>query len=534
MQQLCPWEPAQYFIFSSNVPTLLYYSHLTAVLTAVIFALVLLPRIRESLPVKLFIMTILFFTAWTVIDLPLWALNRPDIDLFLWSVQVLAEVLVYVTAFYFAYTFIVQKDLRFLWKLGLIILLAPIIVLLPTSYLFPGVDLATCVISENPLLNFSFTYGIEILLIFLILFTSFRGTGIQPNRKKEIILFTTGIIVFLVAFSSGNIIGSVTENWDLAQVGLFGMPVFIAFLAYTVVKFKTFNSKVIAAQALIATLAISIFSLLFVQTISTIRIIAGATFALVCIVGYNLVRGVKREIGLSDQLSEFMSLATHEIRNPATYIRGSAMGALEGDLGELTPAIKDTMQKIFIRVNDIIHLGNQYLDKSKLELNKITYEFVSTDLAKLTKDLVREFEPAAAQRGITITSNIDKSQSYEAQVDNGKIKEVIGNLIDNAIKYTKERNNGSVTVSVVKGEDIVTIKIADTGDGIPAKTIPELFKKFSRADAEKANLLGTGLGLYLAKIFINAHQGKIWVESPGKDKGSTFFVELPIIHVPNR
>ncbi len=220
-----------------------------------------------------------------------------------------------------------------------------------------------------------------------------------------------------------------------------------------------------------------------------------------------------------------MSLATHEIRNPATFIKGFTAGALEGDLGDLTPAVTDGMQKIFVRVNDIIHLGNQYLDKSKLELNQLKYEFTPFDLGKLAEDLVHEFESAAAQQKIIITANIDKNQSYEVQADNGKIKEVIGNLIDNSIKYTKQ---GSVAVSVTKNEDNVTVKIADTGDGIPAETIPQLFKKFSRADAQKANLLGTGLGLYLAKIFIDAHHGKIWVESPGKGGGSTFYVELPI------
>src|SRR3989344_3441322 len=154
MELLCPWEPAQYLIFSSNVPPLLYYSHLTAILAATIFAFVLIPRARESLTIRLFLATIFFFIIWTLVDLPLWALNRPDIDLFLWSLQVLAEVFVYVSAFYFAYVFIAKKDLNFPSKIGLVALLTPIIVLLPTPVLFTGVDLSTCVISETPSLNF--------------------------------------------------------------------------------------------------------------------------------------------------------------------------------------------------------------------------------------------------------------------------------------------------------------------------------------------------------------------------------------------
>jgi len=250
------------------------------------------------------------------------------------------------------------------------------------------------------------------------------------------------------------------------------------------------------------------------------------SFGVLLLRTYEKVDKLAKELDDSnEQLSEFMSLATHEIRNPATFIKGFTAGALEGDLGELTPAIKDGMQKIFVRTNDIIHLGNQYLNKSKLELNQLKYEFAPLDLGKMTDDLVREFQPAATQQGIAVTSSFDTSQSYEVQADSGKIKEVLGNLIDNSIKYTKQ---GSVTVSLAKNEKTVTGKIADTGVGIPAETIPKLFKKFSRADAEKANILGTGLGLYLAKIFVDAHHGRIWVESEGQDKGSTFFVELPV------
>lgn len=537
MELLCPWESAQYFFFSSEVPTLLYYSHLTAVLAAIIFALVLMPRARESLPVKLFLTTILFFTAWTVIDIPLWALNRPSISLFLWSVQVLIEIFVYVSAFYFAYVFIAQKDLQFVWKIFLVILLAPIIALLPTQYLFPGIS-TECVVSETPFV-ISFTYGVEIFLSSLILFISFWGMNKQPARRGEIALFTTGIIVFLIALSSGNIVGSITDDWNLAQAGLFGMPVFIAFLTYTVVKFKTFNVKMFATQALVAGIAVLIGARLFYSTTTAGTVLSAVTLVGFLISGIFLVRSVKREIEQrerieklakelevsNEQLSEFMSLATHEIRNPATFIKGFTAGALDGDLGELTPKIKDGMQKIFVRINDIIHLGNQYLDKSKLELNQLKYEFVPLDLGKLAEDLVREFQPAATQYGIIATSSVDKSVDYTVQADSGKMKEVIGNLIDNAIKYTPK---GSVTISVLKGDNTVKIKIADTGNGIPAETIPQLFKKFSRADAQKANLLGTGLGLYLAKIFVEAHHGKIWVESLGKDKGSTFFVELPI------
>ena len=98
------------------------------------------------------------------------------------------------------------------------------------------------------------------------------------------------------------------------------------------------------------------------------------------------------------------------------------------------------------------------------------------------------------------------------------------NILDNAIKYTPE---GTVDVSVTNAKRKVLIVIKDTGVGIDAETIPVLFKEFSRADLQKVNILGTGLGLYLAKVFTEANKGRIWAESDGKNQGSQFYIEFP-------
>jgi signal transduction histidine kinase len=110
--------------------------------------------------------------------------------------------------------------------------------------------------------------------------------------------------------------------------------------------------------------------------------------------------------------------------------------------------------------------------------------------------------------------------------DKGKIKQVLGNIIDNSIKYTP---TGGIHVWITAKipEKKILISISDTGVGIHPEVLPKLFAKFTRApDASKTNILGTGLGLYVAKKMIEAHHGRIWAESAGPGKGSTFFVEL--------
>jgi len=539
-QLLCPWESSTYLFFSSNVPDLIYYSHATAIIAALGMGILIFANNPKGAIQRLFLLFTFLFSFWVVLDVVLWATNRPDVVMLFWSLQILLEPLTYATAFYLYYYFLHQRWPGFRINVFITMLLVPLILFLPTPLNLEALALSSCEAIEGPLAKY-YTYIVHSILMIGIVVVAFRRIPKLATKKEKFtgFFFGTGLIVFLLAFSSGNIISSFTDDWVISQYGLFGMPVFVGFIAYSIVKFQAFNIKLFATQVLVVAITALIGTRLFYSTTTTGTILSIITLIGFLISGFFLIRSVKREIEQrehieklakdleisNEQLSEFMSLATHEIRNPATFIKGFSAGALEGDLGELTPAVKDGMQKIFIRANDIIHLGNQYLNKSKIELGQLKYEFAPVELGKLVADLAHEFEPAASQQSITITADIDKSQQYIVNADSGKIKEVVGNLIDNSIKYTKQ---GSVTVSISKDEKTVTVKIMDTGAGIPAEVIPQLFKKFSRADAEKANILGTGLGLYLAKTFVDAHHGRIWVESEGKDKGSTFFVTIPL------
>ena len=154
------------------------------------------------------------------------------------------------------------------------------------------------------------------------------------------------------------------------------------------------------------------------------------------------------------------------------------------------------------------------------------YNMETADIEKLIKMVVEEQEANIEKRGLKISFSTDKKPPYLVSVDENKIRQVITNLIDNSVKYTPK---GSISVHLYKepaGNKII-FSISDTGVGIDKETIPQLFAKFSRAkDANKTNVMGTGLGLYVVKEIINGHKGSVWVTSDGKGKGSNFFVEL--------
>lgn len=521
------------------------YAHIPSAVVALIVGGYVLYKTRSLTGRVLFALAAVF-SLWVGLNLSVW-LNYGNASplMVTWSLIGLLTAIIFILVFYFVYVLVFEKNMPGWMFAGWSILLIPVLYFTSTNFNLIGYDIRDCVAVENTMFT-NYYYGIGVLVFLLLPVIGYIGwKRVTTANKGGIPMVIAGAELFLLAFFTTGVIATylvdnnIISDFGLELYGIMAMAVFMTFLGYVIVKYQEFRIKLIATQALVVAIVILIATgFTFAQNTMS-YVLVGVTLALAAITGYLLIGSVKKEIDQrerieklakelevsNEQLSEFMSLATHEIRNPATFIKGLSAGALEGDLGELPPKIKDGMQKIFVRINDIIHLGNQYLDKSKLELNQLKYEFTPLDLGKLVEDLVRESQPTATQYGITATFAIDKSADYTVQADSGKIKEVIENLIDNAIKYTPK---GSVTASVLKGDSTVTVKIADTGNGIPAEVIPQLFKKFSRADAQKANLSGTGLGLYLAKIFIDAHHGRIWVESPGKDNGSTFYVELPV------
>ncbi|MCX6712903.1 MAG: HAMP domain-containing sensor histidine kinase, partial [Candidatus Vogelbacteria bacterium] len=171
-----------------------------------------------------------------------------------------------------------------------------------------------------------------------------------------------------------------------------------------------------------------------------------------------------------------------------------------------------------------------FLNITRIELGRIKYDLTEWSFNTLVKNVIGEQKPNIERRGLSFSYDEDAPE-YKVYADQGKVSQVISNLIDNSTKYTKE---GSIAVKVSgvtdkDGKKGVRVTVKDTGVGVAPETMPHLFEKFSRAeDASKTNIIGTGLGLYVAKQIMDAHQGKIWAESEGKGKGSTFFVELAL------
>ena len=174
---------------------------------------------------------------------------------------------------------------------------------------------------------------------------------------------------------------------------------------------------------------------------------------------------------------------------------------------------------------NLINIVGDFLDISRIEQGRMVYEKSVFDIGELVKEAADELRPNIQSAGLTLELNVAENLNLKINADRGKIKQAIGNLIDNAIKYTV---HGGIQVSIVEDNNTVKIAITDTGVGIEEKEMSKLFNKFSRTkDANKTNVVGTGLGLYIAKKMTEAHGGDIKVSSGGLGKGTTFTIELP-------
>ncbi len=173
----------------------------------------------------------------------------------------------------------------------------------------------------------------------------------------------------------------------------------------------------------------------------------------------------------------------------------------------------------------MIRLINQFLNVSKIEAGKFTYTKKPVQILDLITQEVSEVKKAAADKGLKLVVKLPKTLPTIV-ADGDKIQDVILNLVDNAIKYTAK---GSVTVSASHEDGLVHVKVKDSGVGIKPEDAHELFNKFVRGSGiAQIHPDGSGLGLFIAKSIIDAHGGRIWVESDGEGKGSTFQFVIPI------
>lgn len=235
-----------------------------------------------------------------------------------------------------------------------------------------------------------------------------------------------------------------------------------------------------------------------------------------------------REVDIEKE--EFSAMITHELKTPLVPVIGYSELLLDGTLGTLNEKQKETVQVMNSSAVSLSRLISDLLDVRKLELGKMKFEMRPVSPEELIENCIRVLKPLAQTKHVTLDARMNSKESDGLSVtcDSKRINQVLGNLVNNGIKFVSA-NTGKVEISVNKKENSgdVIFAIKDNGVGIPNYKQQNIFKKFYQADTSMTrDAGGTGLGLAICKAIIDAHNGKIWFESePGV--GTTFYFSLP-------
>lgn len=427
-----------------------------------------------------------------------------------------------------------------------------------SPHLFSGIEVNAATGSMETSIGYLFPLfafwllGTMLLSMITVVRTFLASSGV--GREQWRWLLTGAFATYTMLILSNFIFAGILHNTDyLKYTPLYSVPIMVA-IAYAVVKHELFNIKVVAAEAFVAIISVIYFAKIFTSSSMNDRIIDVLIFLATFSFGILLVRSVKEEIASREKIqslantlsetnwelakkneqlrvidqrkSEFVSIVSHQLRTPITAIKGYSSLLLEGTYGNIPQELHDPLEKIFLSSDRLATMVSEFLDISKIEQGTMAYNFIRFDIRKTLVELVGELRPRAAEKKLSLDLDPGADEPLPIVADEGKLRQIVSNLIDNAIKYTV---TGGITVSLLHDREKkrVICRIKDTGVGLSQDDIHHLFGKFTRgSEGSKMNTGGSGLGLYVAKKMLEAHKGTVWVDSEGAGRGSVFVIEL--------
>lgn len=472
-------------------------------------------------------------------------ISKTDLMALRWSqLTILGPIFMPFFFLYLSYVFPYKEKIK---KIKLFLIFSPVLIFLPFLFTRYNIERVRIIPGEIPEVVPGFLYSLFfiyfIIYSFYTIYRFFKKSKKCSHIEKLQISYIAGATI--ISFLIGSFTNAFLLLMGISRASSFGPLVtiiWISGLTVAILKHHLFNIKIIVAEVLVAVIGIILFIQIFITDKTSIRFFNTIIFLLFCIFGYLLIRSVLREIKLKEELeaankelkrldeakTEFLSIASHQLRTPLTAIKGYIGMIEEGIYGEIPEKVKEILNKVNDSNERLIRLVNSLLDISRLELGRMEFEFEKVDIEEMLENIVDEFHIAARKKGLKLVFEHPKEKLPEITIDALKMRQVFLNLVDNAIKYTYE---GEIIVKAElkdHGNERIRVSVSDTGMGIARNEIDQIFKIYRRGTGVRLFPEGSGVGLYVAKKIVEAHNGKIWVKSQGKGRGSTFYVELPL------
>jgi signal transduction histidine kinase len=532
-------------------PPLLLYAYVPAILLSLLLGF-FIARNQTTflLPGRLFLLTTILFSVYLINDILQWVAIPAPIVHFSWQLILLIKALLLLACYYFIYTFVKQRDLPFSRKVLLISLLAPILVFLPTTLNIAAFNLTDCEGESGWFYYYIYLMEavVATLIIQLIVLSKPTKKALGATQHYQAQLLGGGALAFILFLFGTDFIGEYTGTFEILLIAPLGMLIFLLLIAFLIVRYSAFNMKLLAAQALIVVIVALVGSQLFFIKSTTNFVLTTLTLLATTIAGYYLVRSVKREVEQREEIqelarllgrandrltkldqlkSEFVSIASHQLRSPLAAMRGYASMLSDGSYGKLPTKAQEAAARIEESSRMMAQSVEDYLNVSRIEAGHMKYNLSDFSLREVAEHIADDIRPLALRQGVVLLFKSIIEGGGEVRADKGKVEQIVHNLINNALKYTPK---GTITI-VVRADTKskkVFLDIQDTGIGMTEDTLEHLFSKFERGkNANSTNIQGTGLGLYTALKLAEAMGGSITAHSDGEGKGSRFTLAVP-------
>lgn len=241
-----------------------------------------------------------------------------------------------------------------------------------------------------------------------------------------------------------------------------------------------------------------------------------------------LIEDVTEQKMIDKMRTEIVSITSHQLRTPLSIVKGNLEMVLDGDFGKVEEKQKEVLNDAFLGNERMISLVNNLMDVSKIEQGELSLQLGAIQLENVVNETVNDLKLFAQKRGVTLSYEVPANPLPKVMADSQKLKQALTNLIDNSIKYSPK---GRVEIKIeAEADKFLKVVVKDNGAGIPEDEQEKIFDRFFRA----SNITkldpggGTGMGLYIVKSIIKQLGGKLWFESAGNGKGTTFYFTVPL------
>lgn len=422
------------------------------------------------------------------------------------------------------------------------------------NFLVALISLITSGVVEN-VIDF-YNYNVGFLFVYYVLYIVFLiiiyGIYLIKEYRDANKIFRNQIKLIMIGICM-TILVAIIVSFVLPVFGITSLNIldslssifFIFFSFYSIIKYKFLEIKVITAEVFAALLVILNFINFINAENLNEKIESLFVFIITLIFGILLINSVHKEIQRREELlqlthsleranlrlqeldrqkTEFLSIASHQLRTPLSIAKGYLELLTEGAYGKVTPETKEILKQMDKSNDHLVKLADEFLNVTRIEQGKTKFSFADKDIVELIDRVVNELKIQAKAKKLSIIWRPTKEKKM-VNMDDEKIRHVIFNFIDNAIKYS---NKGKIQVSWTSEKNGVAVRVKDNGFGFCKEDEVNFFQKFYRGkNVEGINVTGVGLGLFICNKFIEAHEGHVWAHSQGLGKGSEFGFWIP-------